>query len=48
MGLLYLLIGAAWMVAMVMYMNDLMRLQFWIGGVAFICTASALALRSDT
>ena len=37
MGLCYLVIGLAWIVAMYLYMNDLMRLQFWIGGVAFIC-----------
>ena len=37
MGVMYGLLGLAWLVLLLVYMNDLLRLQFWIGGVALIC-----------
>ena len=40
MGVLYCIIGLAWMVCMFLYMSDLLRLQFWIGAVALICVSN--------
>jgi hypothetical protein len=36
MAVLYFICGAVWLVFMGIYINDLLRLQFWIGFVALI------------
>lgn len=36
LGLLYLTIGLIWVVLMFCHYHDLLHLQFWIGGVAFL------------
>ncbi len=42
LGLCYFVIGAVWVVCLAVYHRDLLHLQFWIGGVALICTCLSL------